>query len=73
MKYVLRFLIAVIACLIGYGFYLNHQAFQAGDKYVGVGVLILGFVLMPLFIFHRYKNKKIEDFMFKNDQKKDTV
>jgi hypothetical protein len=73
MKYVLRFLVILIACLIGYGFYMNHQAFQAGDKYVGVGVLILGFVLMPLFIFHRFKNKKIEDYMIKNNHEKDTV
>lgn len=73
MKYVLQFLIAVIVCLIGYGFYMNHQAYQAGDKFIGFGVMMMAFVLMPLFIFHRFRNKKIEDYMIKNDRKNDDV
>lgn len=71
MKYVLQLLSLIILGLIGYGFFRNHQAYQSGDKFIGLGVLTLAFLLMPLFIYHRYKNKKIEDFMFKNDHEKD--
>ena len=71
MKYVLQLLSLIILGLIGYGFYMNHQAYQSGDKFIGLGVLTLAFLLMPLFIYHRYKDKKIEDFMFKNDHEKD--
>jgi Na+/phosphate symporter len=67
MKYVLQFIGLIILGLIGYGFFRNHQVYQSGDKFIGLGVLTLAFLLMPLFIYHRYKDKKIEDFMFKND------
>jgi hypothetical protein len=36
-----------------------------------LGVLTSALVLMPVFLWHRYKNKKLEDYMFKFDNKKD--
>lgn len=67
MKYVLQFLSFLVLGLIAYGLFLNNETFQTGDKFIGIGILVMAFVLMPLFIYHRYKNKKIEDFMFKKD------
>ena len=67
MKYVLQFLSFLVLGLIAYGLFLNNETFRTGDKFIGIGILVMAFVLMPLFIYHRYKNKKIEDFMFKKD------
>ena len=34
-----------------------------------LGILAIAFVFMPLFIYHRYKNKNIKDFTFDNYRK----
>jgi predicted permease len=65
MKYIIRLLLFAVISLIAYGLSLNQDAYQAGDKYIGIGILTMSFLLMPLFIYHRYKNKKLEDFMVK--------
>lgn len=62
MIYVIRFLLVVILGLIAYGYYLKETVGKIGDKYVGVAVLLITFVFLPLFIYHRYKNKKLSDF-----------
>jgi hypothetical protein len=41
---------------------------KIGDKYVGIAVLIITFVFLPLFIYHRYKNKKLSDFQIDMDK-----
>lgn len=71
MKYVIRILFFIILGLIGYGYYLKQTVGTEGDKWVGLGVLTSALVLMPLFLWHRYKNKNLNDYMFKFDKKKD--
>jgi hypothetical protein len=71
MKYIIRILFIIILGLIGYGYYLKQTVGKEGDKWVGLGVLISALILMPIFLWHRYKNKKLEDYMFKFDNKKD--
>ena len=34
-----------------------------GDRIIGIAVLASSFLLMPMFIYHRSKGKKIEDYM----------
>ena len=69
MKNVLRILLAVILGCIAFGYYLNHGNPGSGEKYIGVGVLLLAFILMPLFIYHRYKDKDLSSYSFKNQSK----
>ena len=69
MKYVIRILFFIILAFIGYGFYIKNTIGVEGDKWVGIGVLISALVLMPVFLWHRYKNKNLEDYMFKFDKK----
>ena len=69
MKYVIRILFVIILGLIGYGYYLKQTVGAEGDKWIGLGVLTSALVLMPIFLWHRYKNKKLEDYMFKFDKK----
>ncbi|MEZ4853247.1 hypothetical protein [Flavobacterium sp.] len=63
MKYVLQILLVVFFGLLGYGFYLNHEIPKSGDKWIGFGVLLVAFIIMPLFIASRYKKSKMSEFL----------
>ncbi len=64
MKFVLIFILAIALGMLGVGFYLKNAGDTNGDIVIGLGVLMVAFILMPLFIYHRYKNKKLSDFTF---------
>lgn len=70
MKYVIRILFFIVLGLIGYGYFIKQTEELEGDKWIGIGILITALVLMPLFLWYRYKNKNLEDYMFKFDNKK---
>ena len=64
MKYVIRILFVAIVLLVCIGYYFKNTGDHAkGDIWVGLGVLIASLILMPLFIYHRWKNKKVKDYM----------
>lgn len=70
MKYVIIFVLVLTLGMLTTGFYLKNSGDANGEVVIGLGVLMVAFVLMPLFIYHRYKNKKMSDFTFekfKND------
>lgn len=67
MKHVLRLLLLTFFGLITYGYFLKSEINPEGDKWIGLGVLLLSLVLMPLFIFHRYRKKNIKDYVLKKD------
>ncbi len=72
MKKLIRLLFYFNLALFFYGAYLQYVAHNpAYAKVMGSGVLFLVFVLLPLFLWYRYKDKKIEDFQFKKPEKKD--
>jgi uncharacterized membrane protein YdjX (TVP38/TMEM64 family) len=64
MKYLLITILIVILGTLTYGFYLKNTEAANGEIIIGISVLAIAFVFMPLFIFHRYKNKNIKDFTF---------
>ena len=66
MKFVLSTLLVLVLVVLGYGFYLKNTGDLNGEIVIGIGVLIIAFILMPLFIFHRYKNKDLSNFNLKN-------
>ncbi|WP_130733303.1 hypothetical protein [Flavobacterium sp. J27] len=63
MKYILITLLLLFFGFLGYGSYLNSEVAKSGDKWIGIGVLIIAFGIMPLFIFHRYKKSKLKEFL----------
>ena len=63
MKYILQILVVVFLFLAGYGFYLNAEIPKSGDKFIGIGVLLIAFGIMPLFIASRYKKSKMGEFL----------
>ncbi|MGA9270238.1 MAG: hypothetical protein WBV45_06415 [Lutimonas sp.] len=66
MKTALKVILIVCLVLIGAGTYLNLDTSGSGEKYVGIGALVFAFILMPLFIYHRYKNKDLSNYSFKD-------
>ncbi|WP_264548622.1 hypothetical protein [Flavobacterium sp. N2820] len=70
MKKILIGLIVIIAGLISFGYFQKNNGLN-GDKWIGIGILVLAFVLMPLFLYSRFKNKEVRDRMLNFDLKKD--
>ncbi|MDH7448382.1 hypothetical protein [Aquimarina sp. 2201CG14-23] len=71
MKYVIRILFIAIIFLVGIGYYYKNTGDHlTGDKWVGLGILGASFILMPLFIYHRWKNKKVKDYMLTEENLK---
>lgn len=71
MKYVLWLLFFSVLGGIAVGYYIkNTDNDVMGDRIIGLSVLAMAFVLMPLFIYHRYRNKKMEDFQLIPKQKR---
>lgn len=68
MKYFIRilFIIDILLICIGYFFKLNGDH-VTGDRWVGIGILSAAFVLMPAFIYHRWKGKNVKDYMLSNE------
>jgi len=69
MKVVLTSILVIVIGFVAYGYYINAEALGEGEKYIGVGVLILAFILLPLFVYHRYKNKDLRNYSFKDFSK----
>ena len=69
MKVVLSILLVLVISMLAYGFYLKNSGDFNGEILIGINVLIIAFILMPLFIWRRYKNKNIKDFTFENYKK----
>jgi len=64
MKYTLILILILVSITLSYGFYIKSNGDPNGEIIVGISVLAIAFVFMPLFIYHRYKNKNIKDFTF---------
>ena len=69
MKKILIGLIVTIACLISFGYFQKHNGLN-GDKWIGIGILLVTFVLMPLFLYSRFKNKETRERMLNLGLKK---
>ena len=69
MKKILIGLIALIACLISFGYFQKNNGLN-GDKWIGIGVLLAAFLLMPLFLYSRFKNKETRERMLNLGLKK---
>ena len=69
MKKILFGLIVTIACLISFGYFQKNNGLN-GDKWIGIGILLVAFVLMPLFLYSRFKNKETRERMLNLSSKK---
>ncbi len=66
MRFVLTTLLILVIGGMSYGYYLKESGDFNGEILIGVGVLVIAFIIMPLFIFHRYKKKDMSSFHIDN-------
>lgn len=66
MKTILRIILVINLIFVGFGFYTNFNNEGEGEKFIGIGVLMFAFVLMPLFIYHRYKGRDLTQYSLDN-------
>lgn len=67
IKWIIRLIFVIVFGTIGYGMYLKSQAIENAERFIGLGVLGMTFVLMPIFLVHRYKNKSLSDYKMPPD------
>jgi len=72
MKILVRIVLIVVLLFLGTGFYLKYINYSTANLVIGIGVLLFAFVLMPLFLYHRYRDKKLTDYML-NKEKIDQI
>lgn len=60
------FLIAVVT-VIGIGFYYKTDDPATGDLLIGLALVAGFFVLMPLFIYHRYNGRDLQRYMLNKE------
>ena len=67
MKYFLRILLIAVIAGVAIGFYIKNSDVAQGDLIIGLSLVSGVFILMPAFIYHRYKDRNIKDFMLDKD------
>jgi len=72
MKLFVRILLMSVLLILGVGFYLKYTDNPKGNLLIGLGVLLFAFVLMPSFLYHRYRDKKLTDYTL-NKEKIDQI
>lgn len=68
MKIFVRILLGTVIVVLGVGFYLKYTAHSLGNLIIGLGVLIFAFVLMPSFLYIRYRDKKLTDYTLNKEK-----
>ncbi|MFD0977031.1 hypothetical protein [Salinimicrobium gaetbulicola] len=62
-------ILILLAIGVGYYFRLNEDV-QTGDRIIGIAVLASAFILMPIFLYHRWKGKKLKDYTLSDENLK---
>ena len=69
MKRLIQIICCCIVVAIAAGYIFKHQGDHlTGDRIIGLAVLALSFVLIPLFIFYRYRKTSIRKYIFPGKQ-----
>ena len=64
MKILIYVSLIISISLIVAGYIINDIN---SEKLIGSGTLLFFFVVMPLFLYHRGKNKKLKDFILNSE------
>jgi hypothetical protein len=67
MKYILTILFIAVSVGLCTGFYIKSENEANGHLIIGLSIVVGFFVLMPLFIYHRWKDKSVKDYMLTKD------
>ncbi|GHC42846.1 hypothetical protein [Ulvibacter litoralis] len=63
MKYFLPLLFIAVIILLAVGFYIKPEDEATGHLLIGSAIVVGFFILMPSFIYHRWKDKNVKDYM----------
>ncbi len=70
MKTVLKILFIIFLLWMSIGAYLLNTEHPKAQIIMGLGVMYMSFILMPLFIYHRYKDGKYKKYVIDNNKDK---
>ena len=71
MGTVIKILAILIGIAIGVGFYFrSNEDLVFGDRVIGIAVLASTFILLPLFLYQRWKGKRLEDYTLSDENLK---
>lgn len=68
MKIVLKIMFVIFVVWVVTGIYLINVAHEKAQIVMGLSIFYFSFLLMPIFIYHRYKDGKYKKYIL-NDQK----
>ncbi|TCI92282.1 hypothetical protein [Tenacibaculum sp. M341] len=71
MKTVLKILFIIFLLWMVIGVYLLNTNHEKAQVIMGLGVLYMAFVLMPTFIFHRYRDGKYKKYIINQNSNKE--
>jgi len=67
MKYFLTILFIIVLIALATGFYIKPEDEATGNLIIGLTLMAGFFILMPLFIYHRWKNRSVKDYMLNKE------
>ncbi len=67
MKYFLIILFFAVAIALGVGFYIKVDDEATGKLIIGLSLMVGFLVLMPSFIYYRWKDKDVKDYMLNKE------
>lgn len=71
MKWFMKILGISILIAIGVGFYFRLTGdILTGDRIIGISVLVSAFILMPVFLYVRWKGKRLKDYTLSDENMK---
>jgi hypothetical protein len=63
MNIIIKILAIIILIAVGTGFYFRmNDKMILGDRIIGIAVLASAFILMPIFLYVRWKDKNLKDY-----------
>jgi len=71
LKYLTYTVFFIVLTSLIAGYIVKAESPENGEKIIGISVLIFAFILMPLFIYLRYKDKDLSKFRLNQNQKEE--
>ncbi len=68
MKIFIRVLVFIVLGILSIGFYMQYKEMPQAEKIIGIGVLLIVLVLLPAFLYHRYRNKNLQDYILDKEK-----
>ncbi|MDO6743415.1 hypothetical protein [Tenacibaculum soleae] len=73
MKTLIKILFAIFLCWMGIGAYLLNTNHSKAQIIMGLGVLFMAFILMPIFIYYRYRDNKYKKYIINDNKIKEWI